>query len=93
MKWNEAWDTCNEGGSCAGAWEDNEWNGRVPGGSGEVWHYKIKWVGPCGGNLAPTDGGYCIWNSYEVTMDQGSDPNAGPGHLWFAHAKPNGYGN
>lgn len=89
MKWNEAWDTCNAGGDCAGAWTDNEWNGKFKGGSGTVWHYKIKWVGTCTEGAFFADGGYCLWGAYEVTMDQGSDPT---GHQWFAHATPNGYG-
>ena len=97
MKWNAAWDACNASPSpetCAGAWEDNEWNGKTAGGSGEVWHYKIQWVGPCGADYALlTDGGYCIWGQYEVLMDQGIDPILlGPGHFWYAHAIPNGYG-
>lgn len=52
MKWNEQWDICNGPGNntnpnyCAGAWTKNEWNGNVPGGSGEVWHYTVIWVGP-----------------------------------------------
>lgn len=34
MKWNQAWDACNEAGNddeeaCAGAWVTNEWNGMV----------------------------------------------------------------
>lgn len=94
MKWNEQWDICNFDRSpenCAGAWEDNEWNGKQ-GGSGEVWHYKIKWSAACAAGEPLTDGGYCIWGEYEVLMDQGQDPNVGPGHLWFAHAVPNGYG-
>jgi hypothetical protein len=50
MKWNEAWDVCNDAGNndaaaCAGAWTSNQWNGAFPGGSGEVWHYKMIWVG------------------------------------------------
>ncbi len=103
MKWNAAWDACNAAqgtldentaAACAGAWTNNEWNGMAPGGSGAVWHYKIVWIGgSCGadGNPLP-DGGYCIWGSYEVLMDQGLDPSFGSGHLWFAHAIPNGYG-
>ncbi|KKS95114.1 MAG: hypothetical protein UV71_C0012G0035 [Microgenomates group bacterium GW2011_GWC1_43_13] len=56
MKWNEAWDACNDAGNndpavCAGAWTSNEWNGAFPGGSGEVWHYKIIWVGAATWNL------------------------------------------
>lgn len=96
MKWNAAWDECNAVGTpetCAGAWTDNEWNGKVPGGSGEVWHYKIVWSAVCATGGALTDGGYCVWNSYEVLMDHGKDPNGGPGQIWFARAKPNGYGN
>ena len=96
MKWNAAWDACNAAPTtenCTGAWTDNEWNGKVPNGSGQNWHYKIVWSAICAAAGTLTDGGYCVWGSYEVLMDQGSDPNAGPGHLWFAHAKPNGYGS
>src|SRR3990172_7840900 len=48
MKWNAEWDRgnaenwANLDGNGYDAWENNEWNG-VNGGSGEVWHYKIKW--------------------------------------------------
>ena len=47
MKWSKGWDDARfHGGEWAcDAWENNEWNGMVPGGSGEVWHYKIVWVG------------------------------------------------
>ena len=98
MKWNAAWDACNVSNTlenCDGAWTDNEWNGKIPGGSGAVWHYKIKWFGPCTDGEYFADGGYCIWEQYEVLMDQGTDPSIllGPGrHQWFAHAIPNGYG-
>ena len=92
MKWNAAWENCNENRSpatCTGAWLANEWNGQAPGGSGEVWHYKIIWVGACGaGGTAPPDGGYCIWNEYAVVLSQGT---AGE-HFWDAHAQPNGLG-
>ena len=96
MKWNAAWDACNANGYddpafCLGAWTTNEWNGKAPGGSGAGWHYKIIWVGSAGA-ASPywSDGGYSVWGNYEVTMDQGVDPNLGPGHMWFAHATPNG---
>lgn len=97
MKQNAEWDRGkaeNWSKPPYGAWEDNEWNGKVKGGSGAVWHYKIKWVGNCVADptLIPT-GGYCIWGQFAVIMDQGMDPSYGPGHLWFAHANPTGYGN
>lgn len=96
MKWNAAWDACNaqrNAANCTGAWENNEWNGMVAGGSGAVWHYKIVWVGDYTQNpaLVPA-GGYGIWGEYAVIMDQGKDPAYGPGHQWFAHAAPTGYG-
>ena len=96
MKWTAEWDRGNAEGwtdpNGYRAWEDNEWNGKN-GGSGAVWHYKIKWVGSCGADGTPLpDGGYCIWGQFEVLMDQGQDPAFGPGHLWFAKALPNGYG-
>ena len=96
MKWNAEWDRGNaEGWSNPpyDAWENNEWNGMFPGGSGSVWHYKIAWVGPCGATGTPLpDGGYCVWGQFEVLMDHGVDPSMGPGHIWFTHATPAGYG-
>ena len=96
MKWNEEWDRGNAEdwlNPPYDAWENNNWNGKCDGCSGDVWHYKIKWVEPCGADGTPTgDGGYCIWGQFEVLMDQGKDPSYGPGHIWFAKAIPNGYG-
>ena len=86
MKWNAAWDACNAEytpANCAGAWTDNEWNGQVPGGSGEIWHYKIVWQ--CTDQGADS----CIWGDYEILMSQGTAANE---HFWDTHAIPNGYG-
>lgn len=96
MKWNAEWDRGNAENWTNGpydAWENNEWNGMVSGGSGAVWKYKIVWVGDYNADpsLIP-EGGYGIWGQFAVLMDQGKDPSYGPGHLWFAHAKPTGYG-
>lgn len=91
MKWSRAWDDARFNGAAwtCNAWEDNEWNGQVPGGSGEVWHYKIVWVGP---ELEDSpcwhDGGYPIWGQFEVIFSQGNID----GHSWEAHARA-GYGN
>lgn len=97
MKWTADWDRGNaENWSKPPynqAWIDNEWNGNVSGGSGAVWHYKIKWVGSCGADYTKlSDGGYCIWGQFETIMDQGKDPSLGPGHIWFTRAKSAGYG-
>jgi hypothetical protein len=100
MKWTEGWDRGNYEGWAnppyTDAWEDNEWNGATKDGSGEVWHYKIKWVGSCGadGTPIPNDGGYCIWGQFAVLMDQGTytGPDGTPIHEWLTHAIPNGYG-
>jgi len=35
------------------------------------------------------DGGYPIWGEFEVIMDHGTGAD---GHMWFAHAVPNGLG-
>lgn len=95
MKWNAEWDRGNAENWLNPpykAWTSNEWNG-LNGGSGSNWHYKIVWVGSCGSDYTPLpNGGYCIWGQFETIMDQGIDPNLGPGHLWFAHADPTGYG-
>lgn len=87
MKWNAEWDRGNEEGWANGpydAWENNQWNGMEPGGSGEIWHYKIVWVGPC------TDGADCIWDQFAVIMSQGT---AGGEHIWDVLAQPAGYGS
>jgi len=93
MKWNSEWDRGNDEGwsdpNGYDAWENNEWNGAVPGGSGEVWHYKIKWVGSdLEASPRWVEGGYAIWGQFEVIMDQGT---AGGEHDWFAHGIPSGY--
>lgn len=91
MKWSKGWDDARFNGAdwTPDAWEDNEWNGKVPGGSGEVWHYKIIWVGP---ELEESqywrEGGYPIWGQFEVIFSQGSVANE---HFWETHANPAGY--
>ncbi|NJD22568.1 MAG: hypothetical protein FIA82_07855 [Melioribacter sp.] len=93
MKWNAEWDRGNaEGWSKPpyDAWENNEWNGQLKGGSGEIWHYKIVWIGGSGPNGQPLDnGGYRIWGQFEVIMSQGTFANE---HFWDVHANPAGYG-
>jgi hypothetical protein len=92
MKWSKAWDDARFRGAAwtPDAWEDNEWNGNVPGGSGYTEHVKIVWVGSA---LEQSPywraGGYGIWGQFEVIMDQGTDAS---GHVWYAHAIPTGYG-
>lgn len=92
MKWSKAWDDARFHGApwSPDAWVDNEENGKIAGGSGEVWHYKISWVGS---DLQDSKywrpGGYPIWGQFEVIMDQGTVANQ---HFWNAHTSPNGYG-
>lgn len=92
MKWSKGWDEARFHSGTWGpeAWEDNEWNGKKPGGSGETWHYKIIWVGP---ELETSsywrEGGYPIWGQFEVIFSHGTDANE---HFWEAHASPAGYG-
>lgn len=93
MKWSKAWDDARYHGApwTPDAWVSNEWNGNVLGGSGEVWHYKIVWVGP---ELEDSPywrpGGYPVWGQFEVILDQGVSPT--DGHMWNALAHPAGYG-
>ena len=92
MKWSKAWDDARFNGAAWGpeAWENNEWNGMVEGGSGEVWHYKIVWVGP---DLEDSPywrtGGYAAWGEFEVILSQGTVDGE---HVWETHARPSGYG-
>ena len=92
MKWSKAWDDARFHGApwTPDAWTSNEYNGAFPGGSGEVWHYKIVWVGP---DLEASqywrEGGYAVWGQFEVIMDQCTIDGE---HFWYAHANPTGYG-
>jgi len=92
MKWSKAWDDArfHDGVWTCDAWVDNEWNGMVPGGSGETEHTKIVWVGPeLENSLCWREGGVPIWDEFEVVLDQGT---AASGHHWYTHAVPAGYG-
>ncbi len=92
MKWSKGWDDARFHGAEWGpdAWETNEWNGMVPGGSGEVWHYKIIWVGSELENSPYwREGGYPVWGQFEVIMSHGV---AGGEHIWETLANPCGFG-
>jgi hypothetical protein len=92
MKWSKAWDEAKFEGApwTCDAWEDNEWNGMVPGGSGETWHYKIVWVGPeLENSPCWRPGGYDIWGQFEVIFSHGT---AGGAHFWDVRTSPAGYG-
>ena len=92
MKWSKAWADAKYNGAAwtCNAWIDNEWNGKVPGGSGETWHYKIVWVGPdAEDSPCWRDGGYSIWGEFEVIFSHGTVANE---HFWDAHAIPAGFG-
>lgn len=91
MKWSEAWDLGNEEGwtgKYPTAWTTNHWNGQLKNGSGEIWHYKIIWVGSDLQNSEYwRDGGYPIWGQFEVIFSHGTAANE---HFWDAHASPTG---
>lgn len=95
MKWSSAWDAARFDGEpwTPDAWCSNEWNGNVPGGSGEMETFKCVWVGfgPDGTEESSQywrDGGYALWSGFEAIMDH----YAGQSGDWYAHAKPAGYG-
>lgn len=98
MKWSRAWDEARfHGGQwTADAWCTNHWNGRMPGGSGEVWHYKIIWVGPeLEASPLWRPGGYAIWGQFEVISSHGTVPDPMVHimmHIWETHAHPSGLG-
>ena len=93
MKWSKAWDDARFHGSewAPDAWCTNEWNGMFAGGSQEVWHYKIIWVGPELEDSAYwREGGYPIWGQFEVIMSQGLMDGE---HVWeMPVVTPNGLG-
>lgn len=93
MKWNAEWDRGNAEGwndpNGYDAWVNNEWSGRADG-SGEVWRYKIVWVGDYTAHpeLIPS-GAYGMWGQFAVLMDNGM--TAEHEHL-LTHSGPAGYG-
>lgn len=92
MTWSKGWDDARFNGAdwTCSAWEDNQWNGSVPNGSGENWHYKIVWVGPeLQNSTCWHEGGDPIWGQFEIIMSQGSVDHQ---HFNDLKAKPAGYG-
>lgn len=92
MKWSKAWDDASFNGAAwtADAWETNEWNGQVPGGSGISETVKIIWVGAAlESSQYWRTGGYAVWGEFEVIMDKytGNNPLFPP-----VKAIPNGFG-
>jgi hypothetical protein len=92
MKWSKGWGDARFDGAVWGpdAWCTNHWNGQVPEGSDENWHYKIVWVGS---ELESSpywrEGGDPIWGQFEVIFSHGTSPD---GHFWDLHATPAGLG-
>jgi len=92
MTWSKAWDDARFNGKpwTCDAWEDNQWNGKFPDASGEIWHYRIVWVGPeLKESSCWREGGSPIWDQFEVIFSQGTVGNE---HFWDVHASPAGYG-
>jgi hypothetical protein len=92
MRWNAEWDRGNDEGWESppyDAWTINEWNGMMPDGSGETWHYSIQWSAECADGETPSDGGYCIWGQFEVILSHGTVYGE---HIWDVIAKPAGLG-
>lgn len=97
MKWNAEWDRGNNEGWSKppyDAWLDNEWNGMVPGGSGETWHYKIAWDEGCANEGVPSKEArkgtaYCLWGPFAMLMSHGTYDGV---HQWDVLLGPAGYG-
>ncbi len=90
LQWNTAYDTCRLGGSCEGAWLMVKWNGMIPTGSGELWHYKIDYRGAiCPIGVILPDGSSCYGNGFVILSSQGRIDGQ---HLVLAKAVSNGLG-
>jgi hypothetical protein len=95
MKWNEEWDRGNaEGWSKPpyAAHLDNEFNGTYVDGTPFSEHFKTKWDAGCVAShgLFSSNGGSCVWNQFEILMDQGTEAGE---HFWWTKLTPAGYGN
>jgi hypothetical protein len=95
MKWNEGWDLGNaEGWSKPPYYAtlDNEIKGAYPDGTPFSEHFKTRWDAGCttSGGTASSNGGTCIWNQFEVLMDQGTEDGS---HIWWVKMTPAGFGS
>ena len=89
MKWNEGWDVGNVTAWAKGpydAWLDNEIRG-----AGFSEHFKTKWDALCASGLSSgSNGGPCIWGSFETLMDQGRENGV---HVWWTKLSSAGFGS
>ncbi len=74
MRWNAEWargmqEQWSDPEGYAGAWLSNQWNGNVPGGSGELASYKFTWVGACANGERVDDHATCIEDQFGVLVD------------------------
>ena len=74
MRWNAEWargmqEHWSDPEGYAGAWLSNQWNGNVPGGSGELASYKFTWVGACADGATVGRGATCVEEQFGVIVD------------------------
>jgi len=86
------------------AYLDNEMRGTYLDGTPFSEHFKTRWDAGCVATFIPdepgipgsgfpgvsTNGGACIWEQFEVLMDQGTENGE---HIWWTKLTPAGYGN
>ena len=65
-----------------GAWMTNDWSGNGRGRTGEDWHVRVRWVGPCSPGDSFPDGGHCLWGQFDGLVIAGgpTDELARVGH-------------
>jgi len=73
VRWNEEWargmqEQWTDPDGYTGAWLSNQWNGNVPGGSGELASYKFSWVGDCAAGEAIEGAGTCMRDQFAVIV-------------------------
>ncbi len=73
VRWNDEWargmqEQWTDPDGYAGAWLSNQWNGNVPGGSGELASYKFTWVGECADGEAIDGAGTCTRDQFAVIV-------------------------
>ncbi len=73
MRWNAEWargvrEHWSDPEGYTGAWLSNQWNGNVPGGSGELASYKFTWVGDCATGEKVEGAGTCTHDQFAVIV-------------------------
>jgi hypothetical protein len=88
MKWNDEWARGKAESWSVPPYDASlkiRWNGKIKGGTGDLFRYRIDWMpDKCSPELSKLPGGgYCLWGHFKLKLIGSKDVNAGPGPVLF----------